>query len=702
MEKLCDFVTGKSPRRQHQQQRGPPTHVLATTLARAQLKVASSFFFYFRASSSSSSKKNHSRCYKKKKKKKKKARIRLGGKLPARWNFPIQSSRESEGERGKRATGRIMGRPPRAQSSSDDALASANDESLDATDGGARNLEETENELPMSPASAAYTNSQLKYASDVRKINTGSPGMQHVHNLPRSSTPGGQSAKSSSSRPSTPTLRSGEHAELGAREFMEDATVVIENRTVAYSEELVSFYGVFDGHGGTGTALYLKEHLVENILKDPNFQRGDVDKALIEAYVRTDLDFYEATRHKRPKRKDGFLEEDENEDDVETSGSTACTACLFDGKLIVANAGDSRCVVSRNGIAHDLTRDQKPSLKDEEERIKSAGGFIEDGYVNGLLGVSRAFGDWHFEGLKRDEETGKPGPLTAEPEIDTWEIDVENDEFLILACDGLWDVFSSQNAVDFARKSLLVNNNPNIAAKQLADEALRRHSADNISVVCVCFGDEPPRVRTPELTPASKKLAEGQKKNKGVERSLSLEVLTHLQTLVAEDEQKPMADNLHGISPKRMKSVRLLSEFQNQEEDGPSLSPQNSSLSSLGSKQSRRAGSNTNSSFEVEELEEAPSAHEVANVLAKVGLAVNSASNSNSNSAREPKSAASNDILESNEANQRLMQVLRRARNTSSLAGSSLEESELGKIAEESFADALSMRNDDDDDDKEK
>ena len=54
---------------------------------------------------------------------------------------------------------------------------------------------------------------------------------------------------------------------------------MIENRTVAYSEELVSFYGVFDGHGGTGTALYLKEHLVENILKDPNFQRG---KALIK------------------------------------------------------------------------------------------------------------------------------------------------------------------------------------------------------------------------------------------------------------------------------------------------------------------------------------------------------------------------------------------------------------------------------------
>ena len=522
----------------------------------------------------------------------------------------------------------------------------------------------------------------------------------HSHFPPRSSTPGGQSAKSSSSRPSTPNLRSGEHAELGVREFMEDATVVIENRTVANSEELVSFYGVFDGHGGTGAALYLKEHLVENVLNDPNFQRGDVDKALIEAYVRTDLDFYEATRHKTPKRKDGFLEDDENEEDMETSGSTACTACLFDGKLIVANAGDSRCVVSRSGIAHDLTRDQKPSSKDEEERIKKAGGFIEDGYVNGLLGVSRAFGDWHFEGLKRDEETGKPGPLTAEPEIDTWEIDVENDEFLILACDGLWDVFSSQNAVDFARKSLLVSNDPNIAAKQLADEALRRHSADNISVVCVCFGDEPPKSRTPEPSPASKKLAEGQTKVKGtVERSLSLEVLTHLQSLVAEDEQKPMADNLHGISPKRVKSVRLLSEFQKHEEGGgPSLSPQNSGLSSLGSKQSRRAGSNSNSSFEAEEIEEAPSAHDVSNVLAKVGLAVNSASNSNS--ANEPSLPTSKDRLENNEANHRLMQGFRRSHNTSSLAGSSLEESELGKIAEESFADALRMRSTDDDEDE--
>ena len=567
-------------------------------------------------------------------------------------------------------------------------------------------LEGIENdEMPLSPSLASFTNSQLKYASEMRNVNTGSssPVQTQINHHPRSSTPGTQSAKSSSSRPSTPTLRSGEHAELGVREFMEDATVVIENRTVANSEELVSFYGVFDGHGGTGAALYLKEHLVENVLNDPNFQRGDVDKALIEAYVRTDLDFYEATRHKTPKSKDGYFEEDENEEDMETSGSTACTACVFEGKLVVANAGDSRCVVSRSGKAYDLTRDQKPSSKDEEERIKKAGGFIEDGYVNGLLGVSRAFGDWHFEGLKRNEETGKPGPLTAEPEIDTWEIDVENDEFLILACDGLWDVFSSQNAVDFARKSLLVNNDPNVAAKELADEALRRHSADNISVVCVCFGDEPPRKsRTPEPSPASKKLAEGQTKKGTVERSLSLEVLTHLQNLVAEDEQKPMADNLHGISPKRVKSVRLLSEFQKLEEGGgPSLSQQNSALSSLGSKPSRRAGSNSNSSFESEEIEEAPSALDVANVLEKVGLAVNSASNSNNNSANEPSSPTSKDRLENNEANHRLIQGFRRSHNTSSLGGSSLEESELGKIAEESFADALRMRNDDDDDDDE-
>ena len=90
----------------------------------------------------------------------------------------------------------------------------------------------------------------------------------------------------------------------------------------------------------------------------------------------------------------------------------------------------------------------------------------------------------------------------------------------------------------------------------------------------------------------------------------------------------------------------------------------------------------------------------MSNVLAKVGLAVNSASNSNS--ANEPSSPTSKDRLENNEANHRLVQGFRRSHNTSSLGGSSLEESELGKIAEESFADALRMRNDDDDDETRK
>jgi protein phosphatase PTC2/3 len=497
----------------------------------------------------------------------------------------------------------------------------------------------------------------------------------YLHDIPqRSQTPGELSLKSfasgNSSRPSTPTLRSGEYAELGVREFMEDATVVMENREVESSEDLVSFYGVFDGHGGTNAALYLKEHLVENIMNDKSFKVGNVDKALVDAYVQTDLDFFNATTGTG-----------------ETSGSTACTACLFDGKLIVANAGDSRCVVSRRGIAHDLTRDQKPTSKDEEERIKKAGGFIEDGYVNGLLGVSRAFGDWHFDGLKRNQETGKPGPLTAEPEIDTWQLDIDSDEFIILACDGLWDVFSSQNAIDFARKSLLANNDPNRAAKELADEALRRHSADNISVVCVCFGDDPPRSRTPEpstLSPGSSNLSN--QKKKSVERSLSLEVLNHLQTLVAEDEQKPMADNLHGISPKRVHSVRLLTEFQNQQESN--LSPQNSN-------KSRRAGSNSSSSFETEEIEQAPSAKDVANVLAKVGFALNN-NRSEGEKTELTKSEAETASLECGqdvgEANRRLSSPPQSHSRRSTLAGSSLEESELGKIAEESFADALRMR----------
>ena len=75
-----------------------------------------------------------------------------------------------------------------------------------------------------------------------------------------------------------------------------------------------------------------------------------------------------------------------------TSGCTACVALIKDKKLFVANAGDSRCVISRKGQACNLSKDHKPDLEVEKERILKAGGFIHAGRINGSLNLTRAIG----------------------------------------------------------------------------------------------------------------------------------------------------------------------------------------------------------------------------------------------------------------------------------------------------------------------
>jgi protein phosphatase 2C family protein 2/3 len=302
---------------------------------------------------------------------------------------------------------------------------------------------------------------------------------------------------------------------------MEDTTVLDDNVAVEGAEEIVAFYGVFDGHGGRGAAEFLRNNLMRNVVQNANFII-DPELALKEAFYRTDEDFYDSCGP------------------GETSGSTGLAACVIGGKLYIANAGDCRAVLSRKGKAIDLSIDQKPSSEGEMERIKNAGGFVEDGYVNGLLGVSRAFGDWHLEGLKG--RGGKTGPLTVDPEIEKTRL-TEDDEFLILACDGLWDVFSSQNAIDMARASLRQHNDPVKAAKELASEALRRDSSDNVSVVCVCLTPEAPKKETFIRTAPS------------LLRSLSVEAMSMVSKAISDDATAEIPSS---FAPKRVQSIRDL------------------------------------------------------------------------------------------------------------------------------------------------
>ncbi|KAH6558483.1 hypothetical protein KP509_1Z061300 [Ceratopteris richardii] len=291
-------------------------------------------------------------------------------------------------------------------------------------------------------------------------------------------------------------LRSGVSCDTGGRRYMEDEHVLIDNLVdhigpLSMNKMPSSCYGVFDGHGGRDAAQFAKDELLKYIVQDASFP-ASVEKAVHQGFLNTDQAFAEACRT----------------GNCVSSGTTAIMVLILGREVFVANVGDCRAVLSRKGKAVDMSRDHKPWCKQELMRIEALGGYIHDGYLNGQLGVTRAIGDWHIDGLK-----GAGCPLSGEPEVRRFLLS-EDDEFLIIGCDGLWDVFSSSLAVEFARKRLQEHNDPARCCRELVAEALHRDSSDNLTVVIVCFQASPP----PKLS-----------SNLGVRKSLSLQGLKDLQ-----------------------------------------------------------------------------------------------------------------------------------------------------------------------------
>lgn len=148
---------------------------------------------------------------------------------------------------------------------------------------------------------------------------------------------------------------------------------------------------------------------------------------------------------------------------------------------MVANAGDCRAVLCRRGEAIDMSQDHKPIHPSEQRRVEELGAFVEDGYLNGVLSVTRALGDWDMKFSQ-----GSPSPLISEPEF-RQALLTEDDEFLIISCDGIWDVMSSQHAVNVVRRGLRRHDDPEQSARDLVKEALRLNTSDNLTVIIVCF-----------------------------------------------------------------------------------------------------------------------------------------------------------------------------------------------------------------------
>lgn len=151
--------------------------------------------------------------------------------------------------------------------------------------------------------------------------------------------------------------------------------------------------------------------------------------------------------------------------------------------LYTANVGDARIVLCRNGRALRLSYDHKGSDENEGRRVASAGGLILNNRVNGVLAVTRALGDAYMKDL-----------VTGHPYTTETVIQPDQDEFLILACDGLWDVCSDQEAVDLVRGI----QDPQAASKTLVDHALARFSTDNLSCMIVRFDNKALKQRKTE------------------------------------------------------------------------------------------------------------------------------------------------------------------------------------------------------------
>lgn len=250
----------------------------------------------------------------------------------------------------------------------------------------------------------------------------------------------------------------------GFRRTMEDQHVT---ELTVPGHPKMSFFGVFDGHAGDKAAIFAANYLLQNITKQSTFPES-IEKAIIDGFMETDEGF-------REQAQPSFL----------IDGTTAITALFTSEKVYVANCGDSRCVLSRSGRAIPLSHDHKPENPAERERIEAAGGKVSLNRVKGELAVSRALGDFTYKG--NDRKPADEQMVIAKPDVLEQEL-CDDDEFLILACDGLWDVMSNQEAVNYVREAMKTTTDLSKVCENVLDAAvLELGSKDNVSVVIVAL-----------------------------------------------------------------------------------------------------------------------------------------------------------------------------------------------------------------------
>ena len=277
------------------------------------------------------------------------------------------------------------------------------------------------------------------------------------------------------------------------RDYNEDTITATKIILDGQNEKNTFFFAVYDGHGGNGCSLYLKENL-HNYIKD--FSKESIN----EAINLSEENFI---------KNEALNEKGEIKD---PSGSCGIIALIQQNKLIIANVGDSRLVIFKKSSLFFSTEDHKPGSPSEKARIEKAGGTIyqtptlfplhQNGkeietpwrVLPGRLSVSRTFGDVE---AKNENLGGMKNVVVALPDITEIELD-QDFNFIVLGCDGIFDVLSNEEILECVKivikeKEIKEVNNTNISelcgyiADMIIKSSLAKDSYDNVSCIVIAI-----------------------------------------------------------------------------------------------------------------------------------------------------------------------------------------------------------------------
>jgi serine/threonine protein phosphatase PrpC len=248
----------------------------------------------------------------------------------------------------------------------------------------------------------------------------------------------------------------------GRRNANEDKhTIVLNINGTSKELALLNLFGIYDGHGGSKVSEYLEENIptyycqkqhIAPFSKEYHYKIfSQIQKELLESKI-------------------GY-----------SMGSTCLLNIMYkynnDIHMNIVNLGDSRLtIIYKNGQSKQITIDHKPDEQKEMDRIENMGGEVykdtENIYRIGDLSLSRAFGD------------GDNAPyISQKPDVYYKKI-TEQTKYIVMGCDGLWDVVKNEELFDLLEKFKTENPNKNLAS-YLATECLKRNCSDNISIIII-------------------------------------------------------------------------------------------------------------------------------------------------------------------------------------------------------------------------